>query len=592
MRTKTEKNIQLYKFPFRFAGSENIAMFILALMNGICMILQVYIVSDFIDSALHSVENAKFDRGFYLSAYLLVLSVAVDWLCPRIINILRQRAELKLKENYRPLLIEKCAKLKYRYVEQTESWDLISRVLSNVEKQWMDMFQAVLSLLQLAVKIVGILMVIAGYIWWAALVILLFCIPLFGVSVKSGKKNYQAQRDTSELTRRYDYFDLILRDRETLDERKLFGYSEKVDEKYAEAYQEAFWIATKTKAYWVLKTKMSGALSCVAALLIIITLIQPTLEGIISVGLFISLVNSVFSLTGQMSWGLSRNIDALVNGREFCKDMKAFSEQEEEDDVLELPEYIEDIQTIEFKKVHFRYPGTEFEVLRGVSFRMEMGKHYALVGKNGAGKTTIIKLLTGLYPEYEGEILINGKELRSYTKAQQKGMFSVVYQDYIRHALSFRENCQLGVPCGEVSEERIKELFDRFDLSEAVEKLPDGLDTPLGKIKKDSVDLSGGQWQKLAMVRALLGPEKVRILDEPTAALDPRMESEVYGLFQQMTEERLTILISHRLGFASTADEIIVFADGRVSEKGDFHYLMEQKGLFYQMYEEQRSWYE
>ena len=147
MRTKTEKNIQLYKFPFRFAGSENIAMFILALMNGICMILQVYIVSDFIDSALHSVENAKFDRGFYLSACLLVLSVAVDWLCPRIINILRQRAELKLKENYRPLLIEKCAKLKYRYVEQTESWDLISRVLSNVEKQWMDMFQAVLSLL-------------------------------------------------------------------------------------------------------------------------------------------------------------------------------------------------------------------------------------------------------------------------------------------------------------------------------------------------------------------------------------------------------------------------------------------------------------
>lgn len=191
MKKNNEESILLHKFPFSYAVGENIVMFVLTLLNGICMIWQVYIVSDFIDSALYSVENAKFDRNFYSSGLLLILSVAVDWLFPRMVNVLKQRAELKLKENYRPLLIEKCAKLQYRYVEQKESWDLISRVLSNVEKQWMDILQAVLSLLQLAIKIAGILMVIAGYIWWAALVILVFCIPLFMLSVKSGKKNYQ-----------------------------------------------------------------------------------------------------------------------------------------------------------------------------------------------------------------------------------------------------------------------------------------------------------------------------------------------------------------------------------------------------------------
>ncbi len=281
-----------------------------------------------------------------------------------------------------------------------------------------------------------------------------------------------------------------------------------------------------------------------------------------------------------------------MKGTEFYKDIKWFCRLDEEYGVLELPEYIEDIKTIEFKHVYFRYPGTEIEILKDVSFKMENGKHYALVGQNGAGKTTIIKLLTGLYSEYTGEILINGKELRCYTKAQQKGMFTVVYQDFIRHALTVRENCELANPCGTISEEQIMTLLDKFELSDVVNEYSNGLDTSLGKVKKDSVDFSGGQWQKLAIIRALLGEKKVQILDEPTAALDPKMESEVYELFQEMTDDRMTILISHRLGFAKKVDHIIVFSNGTVLEQGDFVNLMNKQGLFYQMYQEQRSWYE
>lgn len=583
---------KLDKFPFKCSCVENIIMLIMTLISGTCMILQVQAISDFIDNALLFLEKQKLDVDFYNSALLLIFFVTIDWMFPRIISILGQKSELKLKEMYRPLLLEKCAKLKYCYVENSESWNLINRVLKNTEKQWVDIFEAVLSLLQLTIKIIGILFIIAGYVWWAAIFILIFCIPLFILSIKGGKSNYKAQKDTSNLTRRYEYLDKILNEREYIDERKLFGFYKNVDEKYSEAYKKAFRIATKTQIHWAMKTKLSGALSSIAALLIITTLMRPTIKGVISVGLFLSLVNAIFSLTSQMSWELSRNIDILVKGTEFYKDIKWFCRLDEEYGVLELPEYIEDIKTIEFKHVYFRYPGTEIEILKDVSFKMENGKHYALVGQNGAGKTTIIKLLTGLYSEYTGEILINGKELRCYTKAQQKGMFTVVYQDFIRHALTVRENCELANPCGTISEEQIMTLLDKFELSDVVNEYSNGLDTSLGKVKKDSVDFSGGQWQKLAIIRALLGEKKVQILDEPTAALDPKMESEVYELFQEMTDDRMTILISHRLGFAKKVDHIIVFSNGTVLEQGDFVNLMNKQGLFYQMYQEQRSWYE
>lgn len=581
-----------FDFPIKYAPGANIWMLVLAIVSGICSVLQVYVVSDFINAALQAAQKAAFSFQLFLALFLLMLTVAVDWMAPRFQGILRQKAELKLLEKYRPILLEKCAKLEYIHVEWAESHDLISRILKETEKKWLDIYQAMLSLLKLFISITGILFVIAGYVWWAALLILLFCIPLFALSIKSGKKNYKAKRDTSQYSRKYWYLDYVLNSRECLEERKLFGYSEKINKKYADTYNEAFWIEIKTQIHWALKTKISGGLSSIAAILIVITLIQPTLAGKISIGLFISLVNAIFLLTSQMSWGLSRNIDALVDGNEFCKDMRDFFELSEDEGVLELPHYVENIESIEFKNVTFRYPGTDFDVLKNISFLMRIGKNYALVGPNGAGKTTVIKLLTGLYTDYAGEILINGKELREYTRAEQKGLFSVVYQDFVQHALTFRENCEIGDLCNSVSEERMAELFEQFDLSGAVEKFPDGYDTLLGKTREGGVDLSGGQWQKLSIVRALLRPAPIRILDEPTASLDPRMESEIYQMFQRLTGEKLTILISHRLGFVKLADEIIVFDNGMICEQGDFARLIEKKGLFCKMYDEQRSWYE
>ena len=591
-KKKREKIYVFRDLPLGIGRAENITMFVLSCLTGICLIVQVYAVSDFINIALQSIENNLFDMKLVGKLLILLMTVAVDWLIPRVNGMLRQRVELKLLREYKTRMLEHCASIKYTYVEQSESHDLISRVMREPERQWQNIYQSMLALLKLFISIIGIMLVIAGYVWWAAGLILLFCIPLFVFSVKSGKINYQTRRDTTPYIRKYEYLDNVLNNREYLNERKVFGYTEKINKQYADMYHKTFSIETKMHAFWAFKTKISGGLSAIAALLIVITLIQPTLSGGISIGLFISLVNSVFSLTNQLSWGLSRNIDVLVHSNEFCKDMRNFWAIPVDAGVLEEPQYMEHIDEIAFKNVSFTYPGTEQMVLSNVSFTMKWGHNYALVGANGAGKSTVIKLLTGLYSEYEGEILINGKELRQYTPKEKKGIFSVVYQDFCKHALTFKENCQLGDPCEEISDDRMIELAEQFQLSGTMENLPDGYDSLLGKIRENGVDLSGGQWQKLAMIRALLRPAKVRVLDEPTASLDPKMESEIYGLFREMTKKTLTILISHRLGFAKLADYILVFDGGSICEQGDFQTLMDKKGLFYTMYEEQRSWYQ
>lgn len=590
---KEKKKIRLWKYmPLHWIKGAAALMLLLAVMSGLCSVLQVYVVSAFLDSALSSIQKTRFDSTFVIYMLLLFLTVTVDWMTPRIHAMLRRFAELKLIREYRPQLLKKCAKLKYTYLEQEERLDLIFRMLENPEKQWMNLWQAVLDLVKLLINITGVVLVIAGYVWFAALLILLFSVPFFVFSVKSGKVTYQAWRDTAAYSRKYGYLDRVLTDREYLNERKVFQFTERLNQQYARTYQQAFWMETKAQVIWAFKTKLSGGLSAIAALLIVITLIQPTITGKLSIGLFISLVNAVFLLTGQLSWGLSRNMDALTRGSEFCRDIREFWELEEEEGVLDLPKFAERIEKIEFQNVSFSYPGSDCKVLSDLSFTLEWGKNYAFVGSNGAGKTTVIKLLTGLYPDYEGKILVNQKELREYSKAEQKGFFAVVYQDFCRHSISFRENCALSNPCEALSQETLEEYVEMFDLSDTVRKLPQGYDSFLGKVKEQGVDISGGEWQKLAMIRALLRPARIRILDEPTASLDPKIESEIYALFQKMTNQSMTILISHRLGFARLADQIFVLDGGYICEQGDFQMLMEQKGLFYQMYEEQRSWYQ
>lgn len=225
------------------------------------------------------------------------------------------------------------------------------------------------------------------------------------------------------------------------------------------------------------------------------------------------------------------------------------------------------------------------------SFKIEKGKHYAIVGKNGAGKTTITKLLLGLYDDYQGEILINGKDIRLYEKRTLMDMFSVVHQDFARYELSVSENIKLNDDSGE-DKQWFNEVLKLSGLDVFTGNLPHGIDTYLGKLEKEGIDASGGQWQRIAIARALYKNAGVRILDEPTAALDPVSESEVYRMFGEISQNMTTVFITHRMGAARLADTIIVVSDGGVVETGSHEELVNTGGIYAQMYELQKEWYQ
>jgi ATP-binding cassette subfamily B protein len=329
------------------------------------------------------------------------------------------------------------------------------------------------------------------------------------------------------------------------------------------------------------------------ALLVALTLINPVVSGLLSAGMFMGIVGAVFGMINQLGWQMSSTLENISSAGEYMKDMTAFVSLSESKGASDMPD-AEPItfKSLEFRNVRFKYPSGEHYVLDGLSFKLKGGLHYAFVGKNGAGKTTITKLLTGLYSEYEGEILINGIELRKYTSSTLKALFSVVYQDFAKYYIPLKDNIIIGDIAGDDTDGRLYSTAVLAGLDETISELKDGLGTPLGKILVGGQDLSGGQWQRVAIARSLISRAPVKMLDEPTAALDPVSESRVYSDFEKLMKGKTTVFISHRLGSTKLADEILVIDDGRIIERGTHSNLIAMDGQYAEMFEAQRGWYQ
>lgn len=326
---------------------------------------------------------------------------------------------------------------------------------------------------------------------------------------------------------------------------------------------------------------------------ILLSLLIPLTKGEITPGMFIGVDNAAIGIVTIVSGSIGWMVEYFAQSVKYLEDLSEFSLLEDQEGALDesCDMNEEGFDSIEFKNVSFAYPDTDRYILKNCSFRLNKGEHYAFVGVNGAGKTTITKLITGLYDNYEGEILINGKNLREYTLAQIKGMFSVVYQDFAKYQIEFEDNIKLGC-ISKDDEQRITQVVEDINLTEVLNNLPKGQKTPLGKIFEDGVDLSGGEWQRLAIARSLYSDAPMRILDEPTAALDPIAESGIYSLFRDITKDKSAIFITHRLGAAKIADKILVIDDGKVKEFGSHNELMNKNGIYAQMFNTQKGWYE
>jgi len=245
----------------------------------------------------------------------------------------------------------------------------------------------------------------------------------------------------------------------------------------------------------------------------------------------------------------------------------------------------------EFQNVSFSYPGRDQKVLNNVSFRFEAGEKIALVGENGAGKTTLVKLLARLYEPTEGRILLDGIDLRDYDVAALRHEIGVIFQDYMRYDMLAAENIGFGRIEQALDEERIERSAEKSLAAPVIDKLPKNYKQMLGRRFEGGVDLSTGQWQKIALARAYMRDAQILILDEPTASLDARAEFEVYQRFVELTAGKMAILISHRFSTVRMADRILVLEHGFIAEQGSHGELLALGGKYSELFELQAAGY-
>ncbi|MGL4570767.1 MAG: ABC transporter ATP-binding protein [Clostridium sp.] len=585
---------EVISIPFKCATLESIVIIAQKIFSGLAPTLEMISIAEFLNKAIAIAGgNANYNE-IYLPILTLVSVVAINWISEKLIGFVNVKLEIKLKKQYRVSITEKIAKLKYSYIENEESWNLISRVSKEPEIIIKNAFNSLLSMVALIVRIIGILGILFYYAWWAAIIILVLSLPLFILAIKGGKAIYEVTKGVAKERRKSDYIGLVLTNREFVDERTLFEYGEGLSNKWIGIYENVRKLEYKVQRDWNIKSSLGSLMTSMISIIILFIFLKPLEAGTITIGVFISIGYGVMDLIKDMSWRLSMLIEELTKNKEYFKEVSEFFALEEEGGAIDLPTNNVNLDSLEFKDVSFKYPGTDNYIFEDLSFKIEKGKHYAIVGANGSGKTTLTKLITGLYNEFDGDILVNGKSIKRYTQSELKGLTSVVYQDFAKYFVSVKDNIALGNINSMDDREfdyAIKDATKIIEIDEKINSLKKGINSNLGKLKKDSVDLSGGQWQRIAMARSIVSDAELRILDEPTSALDPVSESKVYENFEKISKNKTTIFISHRLGSTKLASEIFVIENGKLAEKGSHNELMELDGVYKNMYDSQKEWY-
>lgn len=331
--------------------------------------------------------------------------------------------------------------------------------------------------------------------------------------------------------------------------------------------------------------------SAVYLVILLITAWQIYQDPLLGLGTF-TLVYTLSDRLQKSTGSILTQIMQFSTSLTYLREFFSLEELEHEEQDTTVMQRDKGKGAIEFKNVSFTYPASENEVLHGLSVTIQPGEKIAIVGDNGSGKSTFISLLTGLFSPQKGMVSIDGLPMEE-NKQLLRERISVIFQDFAHYEGTMRENIAVSDAKGAHSDDEILNLAKMIHVEDVIAEQPDGLDSLLGHLSKKGNDLSGGQWQKIALLRAVYRSNtSIMILDEPTAALDPTAEAELYRSFAQITGDRTTLLISHRLGITKLVDRILVFQDGRIIEDGTHQQLMEKKGHYYEMYQAQAAWYQ
>ncbi|MDG2450919.1 MAG: ABC transporter ATP-binding protein [Saprospiraceae bacterium] len=542
--------------------------------------------------ALSQSDTSDYTKLWWLVGIELVLAVGSD-LLGRAATLSTTLVGSLYANESSVEIIKKTGQMELSDLEDSEFYDKLERA----RRQTSNRISLLSDLLSQAQSLITIASLIVGLIVFEPLLVLLLIlaiIPSLINELKFTKESYGLAFRWSPERRELDYLRYVGASDVTAKEIKLFGLSDYISDRF-KMLSDKYYLETRSLAIrrsaWGSLFNVLGSLAYYGAYVFILLRV---LAGILTVGELTFLAGSFNRLRNSLQQIFAR-FSKITESSMYLKDYFDFMDlkvQEIEDGKrgLPLPKSLHNGFT--FDRVSFRYPGAEKDVLTDLSFHLKSTEKLALVGENGAGKTTLIKLLLRFYEPTSGRIFLDGIDIKEYDKATYQQFFGVIFQDFFKYNFSARDNIAVGQISQKEKLELIKSAASQSLANEVIEEFSNGYDQQLGKRFKDGVDLSGGQWQKVALARAYMKDAEVVILDEPTSALDARAEYEAFQRFIGLTQNKTAVIISHRFSTVRMADRILVLKDGKCHEIGSHEELLANEGLYAELFSLQAAGYQ
>ena len=454
------------------------------------------------------------------------------------------------------------------------------------------MIQAIGRLVQQAITTITLSVSIMFFSPWLMLLLIAGVVPAFLGESHFAFLGYAKNFRQTPMRRQLDYLRVLGGSKEAAKELKLFGLRDFLSERFTHLSDLIYDENVKLSRRKLIAGALLSTVGTMGYYSAYVFVIWRTVAGALSIGTLTFLTGAILQASSNIEQIFS-SVAAIGDQALFLTDLLAFFAMQptirSKPNALPAPRPI--VRGVEFRNVSFRYPGNSRLVLDRINFQLSPGERLALIGENGQGKTTIVKLITRLYDPAEGQILLDGIDLREYDLEDLHREIGVIFQDFMRYEMTARENIAVGRVQAINNLELLQTAARKSMADEVIERLPQHYEQMLGRRFDHGVDLSGGEWQKVALARAYLRDAQLLILDEPTAALDARSEFEVFHRFSELTAGKMALFISHRFSTVRMADRILVLDNGKIAEEGTHDQLSSLGGRYAEMFEMQASSY-
>lgn len=579
------------KLLFEVKKEYMILILVLSILEGALPVVGVLITQELINTTLICIGKSLKPILYWVALSVIVEIIMLIVEC--IYGYLQSIFQLILVYKLNIKIMDKSAKLSLSDFENPEIYDALQRAQSEVGSRPFKIFTTMFNIITGIISLISSSLILIRWKWWVFLILILSPIISTYYSIKIGKREFDIQNGRAPMFRKSWYYSFLLTKDVNFKEVKIFNIGNHIVNQYRKIYKRFLRVdkkLSKKKSFIAFSINIVEELIGAAVLLLIII---STFTGEILIGNLISFKSAVTMCISSFKTVFA-NIASLFEDNLFIKQFFKFIDLEEDKDGVEegIYKHIKRIEKIEFRNVSFRYPNKKEYALKNVSFSIERGQIIGIVGENGSGKSTLIKLLLKLYKVEEGEILINGENINSYKGDEYRNRISTVFQDFVKYELTLRDNIGFGDIKNLHDKDRILEAINKSGISTFMNLLTKGINTQLGSWFSNSQQLSGGQWQKIAIARAFFRKADIYMLDEPSSVLDPISEKDIFDRFLNVAKDNIGIFTTHRFSTVKFADKIIVFNKGILIESGNHEELMKINGIYKNLYNVQAKPFE